>query len=67
MKLPFGKYKDEELPDVPKPYLRWLRSQQWLGAWLVEEIDAVLSGEAAAPSDESFEDALTKWKEENYE
>jgi hypothetical protein len=67
VKMPFGKYKDVELSDVPKPYLRWLRSQQWLGVWLFKEIDAALNGEGVAPSEETFEDALTKWKEENNE
>jgi hypothetical protein len=61
MKMPFGKYRDWELADVPKHYLQWLRRQQWLGAWLVKEIDAVLNGEVVAPTDESFEEALGKW------
>jgi uncharacterized protein (DUF3820 family) len=32
MKMPFGKYKDVELTEVPQPYLCWLRRQEWLGA-----------------------------------
>jgi uncharacterized protein (DUF3820 family) len=59
--MPFGKHKDVELGKVPRPYLRWLRRQPWLGGWLVREIDLALSGEA----DESFEEALRKWKDEN--
>ena len=43
MRMPFGKYQDKELTDIPRPYLIWLRRQQWLGAWLAKEIDAVLS------------------------
>jgi hypothetical protein len=66
MRMPFGKYRDLELTEVPKPYRRWLRSQQWLGAWLVKEIDAALNGEAI-PSSASFEEALKKWKEYNNE
>src|SRR5262249_44260689 len=34
MRVPFGKYQDVELNEVPRPYLRWLRRQEWLGAWL---------------------------------
>jgi hypothetical protein len=64
MKMPFGKYQDQDLTEIPKQYLRWLRNQKWLGAWLVQEIDAVLSGEATASSEESFEEVLGKWKQE---
>jgi hypothetical protein len=60
--MPFGKHAGLELTEVPRQYLRWLRRQPWLGAWLVKEIDAVLNGEVAAPSDESFEEALEKWE-----
>jgi hypothetical protein len=63
MRMPFGRYLDVELTEIPKPYLRWLRTQKWLGAWLVKEVDNVLSGEAVASSDESFEEALKTWKE----
>lgn len=65
MKMPFGKYQDRELTEVPRQYLCWLRGQQWLGGWLVKEIDAVLNGEIVAPSDESFEEALKAWETEN--
>ena len=57
MKMPFGKYQDVELTDVPRHYLLWLRRQNWLGAWLAEKIDAILSGENQQP-----EKALKKWK-----
>lgn len=63
MKMPFGKYQDRELTDVPKHYLRWLRQQQWLGAWLAKEIDEVLTGKTAASSDQSFEELLKAWQE----
>jgi hypothetical protein len=61
--MPFGKYVGLELTEIPKQYLLWLRSQEWVGGWLVKEVDAVLTGEAVAESDESFEEALSKWKE----
>ena len=44
MRMPFGKYQDVELTDVPRPYLRWLRRQEWVGAWLVRAIDENLDG-----------------------
>jgi uncharacterized protein (DUF3820 family) len=63
MRMPFGKHAGEELPEVPRQYLRWLRTQPWLGGWLVKEIDAVLNGEAIASTDKPFEEALKTWKE----
>lgn len=45
MKMPFGKYQDVELTEVPQAYLRWLRTQEWVGAWLVRRIDEVLNAE----------------------
>ena len=66
MKMPFGKHAGEELTEVPRQYLRWLRSQPWLGGWLVKEVGAVLNGEAVGPPDGSFEQALEARKgEEN--
>jgi hypothetical protein len=44
MRMPFGKYYDAELTRVPRPYLRWLRRQQWVGAWLAQAIDETLGG-----------------------
>ena len=43
MKMPFGKHKDKELSEVPKRYLRWLRSQEWIGGWLATAVDQMLS------------------------
>ena len=63
--MPFGKWQDFELDKVPRSYLTWLRGQPWVGAWLVREIDAVLSGEADEASEESFEEMLEKWKQDN--
>lgn len=61
--MPFGKYENRDLAEIPKHYLRWLRNREWLGAWLVKEIDEVLSGKTVAASNESFEETLAKWKE----
>jgi hypothetical protein len=44
MRMPFGKYQGVELTQVPRPYLRWLRRQDWVGAWLVKAIDETLGG-----------------------
>lgn len=63
--MPFGKYQDRELTEIPRHYLQWLRRQQWVGAWLVKEINDVLDGTVVASSDESFEEALGKWQAEN--
>lgn len=63
MRMPFGKHKDEELTDIPKSYLCWLRRQEWLGAWLAKEIDSVLRGDA----DKSFEELLETWKDDKNE
>ena len=61
--MPFGKYKDVELAEIPKSYLQWLRRQEWLGGWLAQEIDYVLSGEA----EKSFEEILEELKERENE
>jgi hypothetical protein len=42
--MPFGKYQDVELTRVPRPYLRWLRRQDWVGEWLVKAIEETLGG-----------------------
>jgi hypothetical protein len=66
MRMPFGKHAGVELTEVPRQYLRWLRRQPNLGAWLAKEIDDVLNGKVVAPSDEgSFEEALKSWESEN--
>jgi hypothetical protein len=46
--MPFGKYQDRQLTEIPRQYLRWLRTRPWLGAWLAQEIDAVLDDSAEA-------------------
>jgi hypothetical protein len=60
--MPFGKYKDVELDQIPRPYLQWLRRQEWLGAWLRQAIDEILTG-AEPQSEETFAEALQKWRE----
>lgn len=30
MKMPFGKHKGKEIEDIPKQYLYWLNSQEWV-------------------------------------
>jgi uncharacterized protein (DUF3820 family) len=66
MKMPFGKYKDVELNEVPRPYLLWLRRQEWLGAWLGQAIDDILTGEEQH-QEETFEEALKKWRADSKE
>lgn len=64
MRMPFGKHAGVELTDVPRQYLRWLRTQQWVGAWLVKEINDVLDGKVVA-ADTSFEETLKQWNDDN--
>jgi uncharacterized protein (DUF3820 family) len=28
--MPFGKYKGEDMDDIPATYLDWLRGQEWV-------------------------------------
>ena len=65
MKMPFGKYQDRELTEVPRHYLLWLKGQQWVGGWLVKEINDVLDGKVVASSDESFEEVLKEWTQDD--
>jgi hypothetical protein len=44
MKMPFGKYKDKELTEIPKGYLRWLSRQDWVGDWLTSAVAETLGG-----------------------
>jgi uncharacterized protein (DUF3820 family) len=67
VRMPFGKHAGEELSEVPKQYLHWLRSQPWMKGGLVKEIDEVLNVEAEASTDESFEEVLKTWKEDENE
>jgi hypothetical protein len=55
--MPFGKYQDLELTKVPRPYLRWLRRQAWVGAWLIKAIDDILGGGPGAVEDVGREGA----------
>jgi len=67
MKMPFGKYKDMELTEIPKGYLRWLRSQDWVGAWLVNAMGQVLDGkQTPEPSREELVAQIVKpWEGDN--
>lgn len=42
MKMPFGKHKGKELTEIPKGYLHWLRSQDWLNGWLKNAVAEAL-------------------------
>ena len=67
MRMLFGKHAGVELTEVPKQYLLWLRRLPNLRGPLLKEIDDVLNGNVVAASDESFEEALAKWKESENE
>jgi uncharacterized protein (DUF3820 family) len=41
--MPFGKYKNRELEDIPTDYLRWLRDKVSLRDELADAIDAELA------------------------
>jgi diadenosine tetraphosphatase ApaH/serine/threonine PP2A family protein phosphatase len=62
MRMPFGKYKGVELTEVPRPYLRWLRGQEWLDGWPAQAIDDLRTGDEAPP-EETLEEALQRWRE----
>ena len=38
MKMPFGKYKDVYMDEVPATYLDWLRGQSWIDQWPLESV-----------------------------
>ena len=63
MRMPFGKHAGVELTEVPRQYLQWLKGQQWVGGWLLQEVDDVLNGEAVAESEKTFEELLEEMKE----
>lgn len=31
--MPFGKYKGEDMSEVPAKYLDWLHGQDWISQW----------------------------------
>ena len=61
MRMPFGKYQDVELTDVPQSYLRWLRGQKWLGPWLVKAIDDFLDGGPIGRAEATEDDIGNPW------
>jgi hypothetical protein len=63
MRIPFGKYHGVELVDVPQSYLRWLRDQKWVGAWLVKAIDETLDGGPAGRPEATEEDIVNPWED----
>jgi len=68
MKMPFGKHKDKELTEIPKGYLRWLRTQDWVGGWLANAVDQVLDGKPQEPEpsrDELVHQIVKPWEGHN--
>lgn len=67
MRMPFGKHQGKELTEIPKGYLHWLRSQDWVGGWLVNAVNQVLDGkEAPEPArDELVHQIVKPWKCDN--
>jgi hypothetical protein len=61
MKLPFEKYQVVELTKVPRPYLLWLRNQEWVSAWLVKDIDENLNGGPAGRPAATADDIGKPW------
>jgi|SRR5450631_3308001 len=44
--LPFGKYKNVPLSEVPEPYLLWLLDQNWPQLWLLNSVRRELESRA---------------------
>jgi hypothetical protein len=55
MRMPFGRFKNKELTDIPRSYLQWLRSQDWLGGWLALAVDEALGVAPSRPSNEPWQ------------
>ena len=49
--VPFDDYQGMELNEVPVSYLRWLRSQSWVGGWLVQATDRLLENKVEEDED----------------
>ncbi|WP_408022147.1 DUF3820 family protein [Sinomicrobium oceani] len=41
-KMPFGKYKDAYITDLPEPYLVWFRQKGFPGGTLGKQLEAML-------------------------
>jgi len=59
MLMPFGRHKGEEVADLPRRYLLWLKRTVKLYGDLQEEVEAILSGKSLEPK-ESFDTVLQK-------
>ena len=53
--MPIGKYQHMQLVHVPRPYLRWLRRQAWVGVRLANAIDDILYGGPAGRPEPTFD------------
>lgn len=53
--MPFGQHQGKELNEIPRSYLRWVRRQPWVGAWLHRGIDDFLGDRAGWPDEEGPE------------
>jgi hypothetical protein len=53
--MPLGKYERMRLMHVPRPYLRWLRRQEWVGVRLANAIDDILYGGPAGRPETTFD------------
>ena len=62
-RMPFGKHAGVDLTEIQRPYLRWLRGQQWVGGWLLKEIDDLLDCKVVTEPDKTFEELLQEMKE----
>lgn len=62
MLMPFGKYKNQPVEELPRHYLQWLRTQDWLKRDLADAIDGTLNGQK--PTYRLSEDAQRlRWQE----
>jgi hypothetical protein len=57
MEMPFGKYKGEEIADIPRPYLVWLSENVELFGSLKSEVEGVLNDEPPTEN-KSFDELL---------
>lgn len=53
MKMPFGKFKDRELEQVPKYYLQWLLGNVKMNEALRDAVKAIVKNEVCINGDKS--------------